>query len=268
VQSTFPKNVSSGTGFFINRNGDVVTANHVIHPPGMIGEPTEIKILVRIPTIQSQQLTMLSSFTGHRAVVKATDLTHDIVVLGIVGTSPFTKPTVIVHTPQNDLVEKLDVSKLSEPLPKDGQSIFISGYPLSLPTLITTSGFIASSDPIAFEGELPHMQVSDVLWADIQANHGNSGGPVFSATNGDVVGMVVSVKVAPVEFTDGTQAPPLGVQWVDKDHSVLHPIGYNAGIAIIIPTKYITALLRSQNIPFNDLQSGHSDKDQRDKEQH
>src|ERR1035441_7577111 len=52
VKTTFPSGDSfTGSGFFINQSGDVVTAYHMIHPPGTNADPTGILVSVRIPTI-------------------------------------------------------------------------------------------------------------------------------------------------------------------------------------------------------------------------
>lgn len=259
VQAVFPSGaISTGTGFFVNRNGDVVTANHVIHPAGITEDPSKIIIFVRVPTIRSRYpaVILLASFSGYGANVKATDVAHDIAIIGSDGgANPFTVPPIGYQGQLSPGQEKIgplvDVSALADSLPKDGRAIFISGFPLDFPTLITNFGYIASSDPIEFDETPQGAKVRNVLWADIHANHGNSGGPAFSADTGEVVGMQVAVKLAPIEFYDGTQGPAYGVQQIDPKHQTLRAIAYNAGIAIIIPTEYISALLRSHNIPFN-----------------
>ena len=80
--------------------------------------------------------------------------------------------------------------------------------------------------------------------------------------------MQVGIRTTAVEFPDGIKGPALGIQRVDADHQFLQPIGYNSGIAQIIPAKYISVLLRSNQIQFNDLQSEQLGKDQPQKEQH
>jgi S1-C subfamily serine protease len=249
VTSRFSTGTSSGTGFFINANGDVVTANHVVHPPGSNGEPEEITIKMRLPTMRGN-FAMLASFTGSRAHVKATDAQHDIVVLGIIGRNPFTNPISVLHYNDKDLFLRVAAATVSEPLPKDGEPIFISGYPLDFPTLITNAGIIASSDPIEFEEKFQKTQVHDILWGDIAANHGNSGGPVLSTVSGYVVGIQVGVSLTPVQYMDGNKEDADGCQVVDASHMNVRPIGYNAHIANIVPAKYVLELLRA-NIPFN-----------------
>ncbi len=63
-------------------------------------------------------------------------------------------------------------------------------------TLITTSGYIASSAPIEVNEQTGKFD--DVYWADLHVNPGNSGGPAFSLETGAVLGIVLAYQGAPV----------------------------------------------------------------------
>lgn len=65
-------------------------------------------------------------------------------------------------------------ARLSPSPPRDGAAIAISGYPLSEPSLVTTSGALATSFSIERQGE---PQTAERYLGDITANPGNSGGP-------------------------------------------------------------------------------------------
>lgn len=116
--------------------------------------------------------------------------------------------------------------------PREGVGIAVSGYPLSTPTLITTSGAIASSwsvdsvevqPPGAPEGfTIPDLKDSYI--ADVAVNPGNSGGPVCLAASGEVIGVCVAFRVAEA-----------------GDESM--PLRYNSGLSVVVPIKYGVELL-------------------------
>lgn len=247
VRATFGSSVSTGTGFFINEDGVVVTARHVIHIEGLAA-PDSISVLMRLPTMHGPPgPTMVASFYGWDATVTAEDPNHDVAILTM-GKNPFKENITGIAIGGKPLSVPVLAATLDESTPKDGTAIFVSGFPLGLPTIITSAGYIASSDPISFNETT--QQIGDIYWADVQANHGNSGGPVMSIQTGSVLGMQVGVLMTSVQFADGDQANALGVQTVAGVNR-LRPISYNAGIAQVIPASYITALLRSHAIRFN-----------------
>lgn len=116
--------------------------------------------------------------------------------------------------------------------PDEGETVAVSGYPLSSPVLVTTSGAIASSWEIA-EKDLPRQvpgwfisHLSDSYLADLHVAHGNSGGPVYSVADGSVIG--VCVAMLPDELEPKA--------------------AYNSGLSIMVPAKYVVALLTKHNL--------------------
>src|SRR5438132_584434 len=99
------------------------------------------------------------------------------------GAIELIKPSIFqvqVQTFESNLVIKVGPDELEAStkkceleleIPADGEPIAISGYPLAEPTLVTTSGHIACSWTI-------HNHQDHYL-ADVTANPGNSGGPVY-----------------------------------------------------------------------------------------
>jgi len=244
---------STGTGFIINNDGVVVTARHVIHPIGNPQEPQSISIGVRVPTIEDANgNTITGSFHGFRANVSAVDDQHDIAVITPTE-NPFKSHyrPIAMTSPVNEEAQ-LCVSVLDARHLVDGQPIFVSGYPLGMPILITTSGFIASSDPITVDRTTHHLD--DIYWAGIQSNPGNSGGPVFSLTTGAVVGIMLGIVPADVQFKDGIHEAASGVMQLPGGRTIIRPIGYNSGIAEVMPTSHVLALLQQKNIKYKALE--------------
>lgn len=235
VIARFDNGTSSGTGFFVNADGVVITARHVVRPSGA-GQPRHIEVGLALPERDEMAhgLTaqMAGNFQGIDAVVLAEDATHDIVVLRTLA-NPFKGQLHRVVVFGNTLPRpKVSFAILDPHRLRDGEGIFISGYPLGMPVLITTSGFIASSTEMPMDET---SKLEGVYWADIHANHGNSGGPVFSRASGAVIGMQRAIRLTNVEGQEKTTA---------------HPLAYNSGIAEVIPATYIAALLDSQHIHY------------------
>lgn len=119
--------------------------------------------------------------------------------------------------------------------PQDGEPIAVSGYPLSEPVMVTTSGAIATAwgldiAPMPMPGGPPGITIPDVkdsYLGDVAVNPGNSGGPVYSIVDGAVIGVCVAFRTA-----SGTVAA----------QSFL----YNSGLTLVVPIQYGLDLLARQ----------------------
>jgi S1-C subfamily serine protease len=116
--------------------------------------------------------------------------------------------------------------------PRDGEDVAVSGYPLASPTLITTSGIIASAWATETMNVVPEgapegftmPDIADSYIADVAVNPGNSGGPVYLRDVGHVIGVCVAFEVAEAD-ADGI------------------PLRYNSGLTIVVPITYGLDLL-------------------------
>lgn len=244
--------LGSGSGFFINSDGLVVTAKHVIsgnlNAPCITPEPnpniaTRITVYIPFIPIRTEGLQIGVGAAFFVGTVIACDDKHDIAVLK-------TNPNPFLAAADNSVpfVRSKNVNignPLGKPSPvrfnlkqlRDGEPIYTSGYPLANLTLITTSGNTASSQPLDLDEITGRFY--DVYLADLQVNPGNSGGPAFSLKNGSLIGMIDQEQLAPVFAKRGDGWIPQG------------DMAINAGIAIVIPATHIMELLRGKNFAFH-----------------
>jgi serine protease Do len=174
-----------GTGFVVGDGTLVATNFHVLAPGADTSEPGSGPQMM-VMTGRSSELSV-----GRRARVVATDRSRDLALLRLEG-APL-KPL-----------------ELDEPgTAREGQSVALMGFPIGgtlgfapvthrgIVASVTTAALPASTaanlDPRALvrlrEGNFQLLQL------DATAYPGNSGGPVFDATSGRVIGVVNMVLV-------------------------------------------------------------------------
>lgn len=150
-----------GSGFFINKDGYLITNFHVI--------AGEKKIAV---TQFLQEGQVLRRVVHKEVEIVATDPFHDLVVLRLKEHD--TEITPVVFAPG----EKLGI----------GETVFAIGNPLGLERTVT-EGVLSQT----------HRNFGGILYLQVDApiNPGNSGGPLFNA-RGQVIG-VINMGVATME---------------------------------------------------------------------
>ena len=144
--------VWSGTGFFLSKNGYIITNQHVID-----GAKT-----IKVTSINSNHN---KSYTAR---VEVSDKQNDLAIIKI--TDLFTAPTIPYSF-------KFSQSSI-------GENCWVLGYPLTQTMgedIKLTNGIISSKS--GFDGNIAQYQIS----APVQP--GNSGGPVFD-NNGNLIGVV------------------------------------------------------------------------------
>ena len=221
-----------GTGFVISLEGYVVTANHVVEEGFKILESiqSEIKTLsIGFAYPNTQQ--MRGNFTLMDFDLIETDKIHDIALLKLKSEEI---PPMFGNVPSL----KLEPVILNLDRPEDGVAIGISGYPLNQSVLVTNGGFMATSWAFELqELKLPgtpefyrKLDIADSYLADINVNPGNSGGPVYLASDGSVIGVCVGYLPTTVRDDKGG---------VTNYH-------YNTGLAVVVPSRYVSDLLKNK----------------------
>lgn len=227
-----------GTGFWVHKTGLVLTARHVTRSAQQIMASlpgSRLCIGLAIPNLTGP-VTIRSSFELIEVDLAEEDPRHDIALLRA-ATNPFlgNRPSGVQRIGDQLLVNPLyGLPTLSDSSVVDGEFIAVSGYPLALPALVTTSGGIASAFLLDVQNKrLPGgpdgftiPDIADSYLADIAVNPGNSGGPVYRVGNASVIGVCVAFH--PAEARQGAQSSPFF---------------YNSGLSIIVPIKYGLELL-------------------------
>jgi S1-C subfamily serine protease len=227
-----------GTGFFVNAVGDVVTASHVANgtqgrallEPGtqQIIQMLEVNrihadtvIVVSIPNVENEYLTVASAGKVFPATFVAADAEHDIAIFHAT-VNPFTnmsKPfgsSGAAGLPQ----ATAKFVHLAQERPRDGENIIACGFPFGEPGLVTTSGTIASAwktETLLAAAANGLSRSVDVYLADLGINRSKSGGPVFRSYDQAVLGMAVESE---------------------------------GSLGVVVPAKYIAEFLKAHGIQW------------------
>lgn len=226
----------------------VVTAKHVLDTGRKLAGAQDATFVagLAMPNMEDVVIggavgvTLSQNFYFVRTSYVAEDESHDLALLRL-DQNPFAGnlPT-FARIGDVEIRPQAAPARLRIDRPRDGAPVAISGYPLRNDSLVTNSGGIASAwvtDPGEFKVTEPSRQdpgFGDRYLADLEVNGGNSGGPVYLATTGEVIGVCVATQNALVQFGDGDQEPVLANG---------RPIVYSSGLTMIIPAKYVVQLL-------------------------
>ena len=195
-----------GTGFIVHSEGYALTARHVtqgatresLHHGGRLTAG------LALPNLGGR-IRIAGSFEIVGCEIVEEDPRHDLALVRLVPT-PFQagKASGVSTTTDGGMAINalFGLAQLRLERPRDGVGVAVSGYPLATSTLITTSGAMASSwgvdlaevqPPGAPEG-FTISDMKDSYIADVAVNPGNSGGPVYLSTSGEVVGVCVALE--------------------------------------------------------------------------
>ena len=207
-----PRFTLRGTGFIVGDGNLAVTNAHLI-PDGAEADP-EAKIVIQVRTAQNE-------LQARVATILEIDKVHDLALMRFDGPA---MPMLSIR--DSDTV-------------REGQAIAFMGFPIGGVlgfSPVTHRGMISSITAIALpssnSAQLNARTVSslrsggfNIFQLDATAYPGNSGGPMFDAETGEVLGVINMV------FVKGT-----------KEAALTHP----SGISYAIPSKYLIDLLARQ----------------------
>ena len=205
-----------GTGFVAGNGNWVVTNAHVI-PDGAEADLAS-KLVVQV-RVDAKGQAAQGELAMRQATVLEVDKLHDLALLQFDG-APVPKLTLR----DSDTV-------------REGQSIAFMGFPIGGAlgfSPVTHRGMVSSITPIALPSataqQLNARTIASlrsgsfhIFQLDATAYHGNSGGPMFDAETGDVLGVINMV------FVKGT-----------KESALTNP----SGISYAIPSKFVQQLMQ------------------------
>lgn len=149
----------SGSGLLIDKEGTILTCEHVVRPGGRDAE--FIGITKRVEKPKEVEI-LKTNKSCDAALIKAKDLT-------------------VNENIKSRTYEQVYV----------GEDCFVLGYPIGLNHLILSRGVISAKGI-----GLVNRFMFDTIQIDARVNYGNSGGPVFDAETGDLIG-ILTMKYIP-----------------------------------------------------------------------
>jgi S1-C subfamily serine protease len=205
-----PETLPAGSGVLADTT-QLITARHVVEdiegipaklmalPPGPNGpiDPQSIRarLLVGFAIRQladKHQNWLFGSFVVVPArVFKRGDKKTDVAILELESNTlahvASAKPISINGVAIGAI--KPMIPKFANDLAEEGEMIAASGFPLSIPSLVTNVGWLGSK--LAMDGD-QRLQIGSVL-----INPGNSGGPVYRVRDGVIIGIARGYWNAP-----------------------------------------------------------------------
>jgi S1-C subfamily serine protease len=234
-----------GTGFFVNREGYVVTAGHVIAGGNALlskipGDKKNLSAGVPYEADENGHIVLYpGSFAPLQFNVVELDQRADVALLKL-KSNPFDANFSFGQLDGKPIRVQPTSVEFSLKDPEEGAAVAVSGYPFGNPTLITNSGTVAS---IAYS-ILGRPSMADfpgnTYLLDLEADHGNSGGPVYLAASGSVIGVclggfkhaVVDKQDVPAKLEDGTE------------------LFYKSRMTMSVPARYVVELLKKNHVDF------------------
>jgi S1-C subfamily serine protease len=207
-----------GSGFCVVDGRHVVTARHVL-ANGSRHIGAAISVGLPLPDFSLSRDFTRSNFLPWDAICVGISEDDDLALLELQGKLP-----IKARWRDEEQDPRLWPLTLSEEEVRDGERVAISGYPLAHPTMVTTTGIIASAwstDPAETAAYGSRHLV------DVTTNPGNSGGPCYRAADGVLIGALIAGRMAPVAGAAGH---------------------YASGLSVIVPTVKIRGLIAESGI--------------------
>ena len=207
-------NVSRGSGFWLDDRGYVGTCWHVV------AENPTADILVKSASGRysnvSKKVPVSASWTIFKAKVIAKDEVNDVALLKV--DVPLGAPrTVLSQAAAIEHSSNYRRAPLGTELPKAGEKIILAGYPFGTPQPVVQQGLVASVN------KLPSFDNTTKILVSLEANPGNSGGPVLNS-NGEIIGLL-QARISSRPNHDRAQS--------------------QSGKAVVVPISHVSRLLES-----------------------
>jgi S1-C subfamily serine protease len=181
------KSKSIGTAFFIGGQGYLLTARHVVDH----GRAVQKDLSGRLP---AQIVAILPGAEPVNVAIVAEDPTADVALLKVEGTirEPERRLRLVVPTTESEVV--------------------LAGFPIGEPELLVRRGRLVDPKSLRLtpedfqtaQGWMSDLSDGGLLLAGVSAEVGDSGGPVYLAETGEVIGLCSATlkRTNPEEATD------------------------------------------------------------------
>jgi len=208
-----------GNAFFINSQGYLVTAAHVLQTFRDLGQPY---ILVDRPNSPPQLL---------KANIIATDWTHDVAVLRAIP-NPFTARFRVAFLPLAAKRSSIGDSIVASALhPSNIRSASTYKLPVQDWSSAQVLGFVQTRE----EKNLPE---TDLFLFSHEVQKGQSGSPIILADTHEVVGLV-----------DGRWLRPSSFSLPSSNGA--RPVPYAGPLGAAVPIDYLLALLQKNSVSWS-----------------
>jgi S1-C subfamily serine protease len=231
---THPDLLVVGTGFLIDKDGDFITAGHVVDALAEIQKDPKVRSANMSAMIAQRQ------GGGGSMPFKITDrdADHDIVLCHLPfvhGLTPL--KATFINGGNVDTAHPYASLAVAVVPPVTGRFVLVSGYPVGSWTPAVQFGMVAATkniNPMGMYKGVIHKDGGELLQISVSANHGNSGGPVIDIESGKVIGVIDQFVPAPLQV-GGKQILDAGT--------------FSAsGIMLAAPAKWVDALLEKNHI--------------------
>ncbi|MBL8398617.1 MAG: trypsin-like peptidase domain-containing protein [Candidatus Accumulibacter sp.] len=194
-----PQFIMRGTGFVVGNGRQIATNAHVVDQPVDISADEKLLVLTRSSANGAQP---------RAATISLIDQEHDLALLRIDGPA---LPALLLNPSDTA---------------REGQTIAFTGFPLGgllgFYSPVTHRGIISAITPIALPANsvraLNARAVSqirrgafDIYQLDATAYPGNSGGPLYEAERGEVIGVINMVLVK--ETKESVMSKPSAISY-------------------------------------------------------
>jgi len=232
-----------GSGFLVSDEGHLVTARHVI--------TNGLEALANHESDPNARLIAALPASDARGDPTRFDLSliaeHAETDLALAKLAPrsFSEGVSRGGTGSAARAAGLGIARLSLATPRTGAAVAVAGYPAGEKQLIVSAGHVIDErllddDVLALDSApewLERLQGRGLLFADFATRRGHSGGPVYLAESGDVVGVCVSVV-----FNARTKG----------DHAIPFRVRQGSGLTLVIPARDLVALLNENGVPWRE----------------
>ncbi len=191
-----------GTGVRINDDGDVLTAAHVARDTTAVaqtlrdvGITSEVMVAGQARNAEYVKKEASSVVGASSAVIKAVDSEHDIAVFAPDRNAPSHASVEFDDHRHSRKKERQEVT-LDTQRPNAGEAVFAFGFPMYSAGLITTPGSVtlaAGSRNLIEAHKNGDTQLVPVYRVGLLISPGNTGGPVFRASDGTLLGIVSEI---------------------------------------------------------------------------